>query len=233
MKFGKLVGGFAMAALLCFAAPGSANVWVETGSAGDVPATAQDTLGNGPLTEILGNLDYNVDSSIYEVDLYRIRITDASSFSAATTAGDSNVSDPVLWLFDAAGHGIYMNDDISTSPANTQSNLPPTHPLGPVTPGYYLLGVSWTFYDAISDPSNPFSSIFPAYLNTGDTSGIYGPGNATDVLAGWTPDSPRQDLPAQYDIRLTGATFAIPEPGTLTLIGLTLLMLMVSLRRRS
>jgi hypothetical protein len=232
MFFGKLVGCVAAVALMCVAVPASAYVWNETGSAGDNPATAQNTTGTGDLTEIIGNLDFNVDSGVYEVDLFRIRITDPTSFSALTFFQDGNISDPVLWLFNAVGMGVYMNDDISSAPVDTQSNLPPGHPFGPIAPGNYLLGISWTFYDAISDLSDPFSSIFPDYFNSFDTTGIYGPGGSA-ILAGWTPDSQRQDLPARYDIRLTGATFAIPEPGTLALFGIASLLLLAASRRRT
>ena len=190
-------------------------------------------MGLGPLTEINGNLDFDTNTGIYEVDLYRIKITDPSQFAASTTAGPDNVSDPVLWLFNGlSSQGTYMNDDRST--ADLQSLLPPSHPFGPLLPGYYLMGISWSFYDAISDASDPFSSIFPVYQSFLDTTGVYGPtgSGGNSALAGWTPDSPRQDLPAQYDIVLQGAEFAIPEPGTLLLFGLASLMLASSARRR-
>jgi hypothetical protein len=231
MKFDKLFGGIAIAVLMCFAGQGSANIWTETGNAGDLPGTAQDTSGYGPLTEIIGNLNFNIDTGIYGVDLFRIQITDPANFSAMTNGANNNVSDPALWLFDASGHGVEMNDDQSS--ANLQSSLPPTSPYGPLAPGNFLLGISWTFYDAISNASDPFSSIFPNYLSSFDTTGIYGPGNSSDVLAGWTPDSPREDLASHYDIQLTGATFAVPEPSTLLLFGLASLLLAASARRRT
>jgi hypothetical protein len=188
-------------------------------------------LGTGPLTEINGDLEFNIDLGVYGVDLYRIKITDATLFTALTMDGAGNVSDPVLWLFDASGVGVYMNDD--TGPVNLQSTLPPSHPMGPVAPGYYLLGISWSFYDAISDASDPSSSIFPLYQNFLDTTGVYGPtgSGGANPLAGWTPDSARQDLPAHYDIVLRGATFAAPEPGTLLLFGLAAAFLGFSRRR--
>ena len=232
MKFGKFVGGIAMFALMCFVGPASAYIWFETGSAGDLPSTAQDTLGTGPLTEIIGNLDFNIVTDIWGVDLYRIQITDPVNFSAMTNGADNNVSDPALWLFDASGHGVYMNDDTApAAPANLQSTLPPSHLMGPVAPGFYLMGISWTFFDAISDTSNPLSSIFPDYLNSFDTTGVY-QGNNPDVLAGWTPNTAlRQDFASRYDIVLTGATFAVPEPGTMLLFGLALLLGAMARRR--
>ena len=123
MKFGKLVGGIAVIALMCFVGPASAYIWTEAGDAGELPGTAQGTFGTGPLTEITGDLEFDIVTGIYGVDLYRIRITDASLFVALTSDGAANVSDPVLWLFDDGGHGVYMNDD--TAPANLQSTLPP------------------------------------------------------------------------------------------------------------
>lgn len=231
MKFGKLVSGIAVAALLGFAGPSAGSVWLEVGDAGDLTGTAQVTAGQGALTGISGHLDYDINTGLYSVDLYQIYISNAAQFTALTAGGNNDVSDPALWLFDATGHGVYMNDDRTAN--DLQSTLPNGSPVGPTAPGLYYLGISWTFYDAISDANNPFSSIFPIYESFLNTDGVYGPtgSGGAAALAGWTPDAPRQDLANAYNITLRGAAFAVPEPGTLLLLGLASLFAAGSRRR--
>src|SRR5438067_8737876 len=89
--------------LLCcvlFASPAFAGpfTWVEHGSAGNLPGTANITLGGFSLQEIIGNL-----MSPTEVDMYQIRITDFLNFSATTLEGVDLVNDPQLFLFNSAG----------------------------------------------------------------------------------------------------------------------------------
>src|SRR5262245_9837614 len=77
-----------------------AATWTEAGSAGRLPATAQNTTGAGALDEIVGNL-----LALTEVDMYLIRIGAPAIFSASTEDSPLNVPDPQLFLFNAAGLG--------------------------------------------------------------------------------------------------------------------------------
>jgi hypothetical protein len=213
-----------------WAASSSALVWVEgPADAGDLTSTAQQTVGTGPLTRISGQLDFDIDTGFFDVDLFAITIEAPSFFTALTQAAVDTLIDPVLWLFDSTGHGVYMNDDRSAS--DQQSTLPASHPLGPLAVGRYYLGISWTLFDPISDLANPFSSIFPIYESLLPTDGVYGPtgSGGLGALAGWTPNIVRQDLPSQYIIDIRGVRAAVPEPATVLL--LLLGMVLIAVRR--
>jgi hypothetical protein len=166
---------------------------------------------------VLGHLDFDLDTLLWEVDQYTLNITDPAAFSATTIGGPANVADPVLFLFAADDRGVYMNDD--TSIADLQSTLPAAHPLGPITPGIYHLAIAWAF----TDPQSASGSIFPVYESFLDTTGVYGPtgSGGADPLSGFLPGGPPNfDVPADYAIRLVGAVNITPEPGTLALLAL-------------
>ncbi len=112
------------AVLLCtlalevlLAATAMAQGWLETGDAGDLPATAQVPIGNGPLTSITGTL-----SSPMDVDCYVIIILwpwpwppppppTCGTNCRATTCGGA-IFDTQLFLFNhTTGLGVTHNDD--------------------------------------------------------------------------------------------------------------------------
>lgn len=176
---------------------------------------------------VLGHLDFDLDTLLWEVDQYTISITDPTAFFAKTIGGPSNVADPVMFLFGADNRGVYMNDD--TSIADLQSTLPAGHPLGPIAPGIYHLAIGWAF----TDPQSASGSIFPVYESSLDTTGVYGPtgSGGADPLTGFLPGGPPDfDLPADYAIRLAGAVNITPEPGTLALFALGFLIVAARVR---
>lgn len=209
-----------LAALACvlgsgLAAPGLAKaglVWGELG-AGDVLATAETTYSSAysMLDGIHGNLLATtvVDGTpVYQVDLYKIRITDAASFSARTTG--STAFDSALYLFDANGNGVYMNDDDGVS---TLSGLPAGDASGPTSAGIYYLAVALGGYLA-----EDFSSL-SVFLAGGFTD-VLGADPAAGALNGWAAGfTAYSESSLSYDIALTGATNAeLPEPASLALV---------------
>jgi len=230
----NLLAGTALGlALAC--TPAHALPFFEGSDAGDLPATAKIISSNNliALDLIAGHLDFDLNTMLWDIDLYAIQITDPFAFSARTEIGDPNeiVSDPVLFLFGFDGRGIYMNDDTSLSPVNLQSTLPAGAVNGPMGAGLYYLAVAWSF----SDPMSIGGSIFPLYefLSTLPSDGVYGPTGRGGALplASWVPDGPtNSDVGADYRILLTGTTFLLPEPGTLGLLALVGLGFLV--RRR-
>ena len=94
-----LVMALALLAILALGRPAAAQVWNESGDAGDLPASAQVTAGNGPLTTINGNLQSPTD-----VDMYCIHVTDPTQFSACLQC--VVIQGPNLWIFDANGNGV-------------------------------------------------------------------------------------------------------------------------------
>jgi hypothetical protein len=123
-------------ALVMLATTARAQVWNEDGDAGDLPATAQSTLGTGALTQIKGSL-----ASPTDVDMYCIQVPNRFAFVAclqcAVTQG------PNIWLFDAAGNGVETNTQCSAG--CKQIN------------GFYL-ATAGTYYLAVSyDAVYPYS----------------------------------------------------------------------------
>jgi hypothetical protein len=178
--------------------------WIEVGDAGRLPVTAQTPLGTGTLDFIRGSLGNDID-----VDVYRIQLTGGGTFSA-TTEGLSAV-DTKLFLFDATGRGVYMNDDADVF--TLQSLLPAGDPLTPLAAGEYYLAI--TGFDL--DPVSVAGLIFPDPLFPEGVYGPTGPGGGSPVL-----DFLGSGDFGDYEIRLTGANFvsapqAVPEPSSLAL----------------
>ena len=153
----------------------------EQGDAGDVPATAQD-LTQAQQTTINGQVADGNDA-----DLFRICLSGGQTFSA-TTVGLSDV-DTQLFLFDAAGFGIYAHDDGTTK----QSTLPAGHPLTPQTSGEYILGISAYDRDPHSVDGEIFSDV--AFVTPANGRGAGAPAVSWDGI-------PRDS--GTYTIALTG-----------------------------
>ncbi|WP_349742916.1 PEP-CTERM sorting domain-containing protein [Roseateles cavernae] len=202
-------------------------VWNETApGAGDLLGTAQTTYDSGfnSLSGIGGALTASVPvggNPRHQVDLYKIRISDAASFSAKTL--DTGF-DTALYLFDAAGLGVYTNDDDGMG---LTSLLPAGDASGPISDGIYYLAV------AIGGFAAQDASSLPVFLAGGFTD-VLGGAPGAGALAGWSGFDSGSESPLSYFIELTGATNAeLPEPGTMGLLLAAGLGLWASSRRRA
>jgi len=139
-----------------------AQIWTESGDAGDLPGTAQSATGVGSLTDIFGSVSLTSDA-----DIYRIYISSPAAFSATTNISPLTMSDTTLYLFNLDGTGIAKNDDISSS--NYLSNMPVGAPqYSSLAPGEYLLAVGgFAYAPYYTGPSTLADLVFDVNTFTG------------------------------------------------------------------
>lgn len=201
---------FLAAAVLAVAicGPASAAVWAEVGDAGDLPPTANLVLPDSPVLDVSainGALSANPTVGPDLVDLFRLFIGDGTLFSANSGDGSNLnlIADPVMYLFDAAGGAVFMDDE---SGGFGQAALGPL-PSG-FGAGFYYLGIAFAGVTPIDGLGG---DLFDAFGSLAVLSGA--------PVAGWVggPMTPDFDLEGRYAIALTGVS-NVPEPGTLLLL---------------
>jgi len=209
-SFLSIVRAASLSALIfvVFGSPAYAVDWTESPDAGDLPGTAQVTSGpeNEALTTISGT-----NSGSQDRDMYKIKISIPSNFSASTFGGDTGLFDSALALFDANGFGVYMNDDGFVDAGD--SVLPASHPLGPSSPGIYFIviynsnettpasGAAVALSDMIFPiPQDPFTQVL------GPTGG-----GGSLPISGWLANNVFA-ANAGYQISLSGAESAESTP---------------------
>ncbi|MDZ4806608.1 MAG: hypothetical protein SGI90_17280 [Candidatus Eisenbacteria bacterium] len=170
------------------AASSHAATWTEqSGDAGPLPINAQPTVGNGALTQIQGAF-----LSDFDIDMYCIRIDNRAAFFANLAC--LSFSNPDLWLFDASGNGIQLNDACQFGQTNLTAALTPSN-------GLYYLAVSTSDQDAVNNLNQPI-------WNSPSVSGARapdGPG-APGPISSWA-GVPFHQGSNSYTINLGGTTF--------------------------
>lgn len=167
---------------------------LESGDAGDVPATAQQATGDtGNLPTIVGTLGAS------DADMYLIQICEPANFSASTVNPDTGVADTQLFLFDENGMGIVMDDD-DPSGSGLHSVISSAF-TSSLAAGNYLLAVSQ--YN--KDPLNASGAIIwenqPFDVERAPDSLTSGGDN---VVASWDANG---GTGGAYHINLTGACY--------------------------
>jgi hypothetical protein len=144
-----------------------AQVWAETGDAGNTPANAQAPLGAGALLTITGA------TTAGDIDFYRIRIVDEAMFNA-TTVGAGTLADTQLFLFNETAFGVVCNDD---EPASARSIIDSTL----VTAnGIYYIAVSGFNVDPTNNGTATSNRIFPNTF-AGQIAPVAGAGPANNI----------------------------------------------------
>ncbi len=186
----------------------SAAIWAEVGDAGDLLPTSNLIFPDSPVmnvSAITGSLSANSADGPDYIDLFRFYIGDGTAFSASTGDGsDPNlIADPVLYLFDAVGKAVFMDDESGGFGQAALGALPTGF-----GSGFYYLAIA---YAGTTPLDGLGANMFDAFASLAVLS--------TDALAGWTgaPFSPNFDLEGHYLITLTGVS-NVPEPGTLLLL---------------
>jgi Bacterial pre-peptidase C-terminal domain len=203
-SFTRIVVTALVAAVFLGVTP-SAFAALETGDAGSLPASAQN-LGAEPVTQILGTFSGGGD-----VDVYRMCLSDGTSFSASTVGGTQR--DTQLFLFNSQGRGVYSNDDADIG-IHT-SRLPAQHRFSPATPGVYYLAISSFNNDPQSEDGEIFpdmftGSVYPDFVV--DAAGVGGHAPVID----WA--GLQRGAAGSYRINLTGTTGCDVTPPTVSLV---------------
>ena len=191
------VAGAALIASSAFAGP----EWIEQDDAGSNLATAQPTLGSGPLQSIAGRLGV-VQSFLggtdYE-DLFLITVQSPSLFTMQVTSADF---DAQLFVFNVTlpGQlfGLLANNDTVLGDEPFVGNMA-TDSTGAqlLLPGVYVVGISGLGRNPLSNTGAIFN-----FQSQTEVSGADGPGGI-NPLSGWTGEGQT----GEYIIDVTGVTF--------------------------
>lgn len=231
-------------ALLSLVGTGAhAQTYTKVGTGQDsLPATAQVTQGTGALQEITGAFTFTTAGSergtvnVSNPDLFEILIDGSAPFSATTLGQPSTLFNPQLFLFNAAGAGVYYNDDASTLTTGALIN-PMTLP----APGLYFLGIA-TYGVVPRSGTGAASDIFANSVDDTtitDFTGLRTPRpGGSGPLTNWFLSGADVET-GSYSIALTGSSFAaapVPESSTTVSLGLLLALgaggLALSAKRR-
>jgi hypothetical protein len=193
-RFGSLVAALVLVSLFA-ASAAHAQIWVESGDAGDLVPTAQVTVGPGALIQIQGSL-----ASATDVDVYCVRVVTQTPQSVALIGLNCTVvQGPNVWLFDAAGNGLASNGTCSGGAKQIPA-------LTSLPPGNYYVAVSYYDYDPQSAGGAIWLPLPPS------TRAPDGPG-AGGTLTGWAGTPNVQPL-NPYQVYFNPDYFAFCEAAT-------------------
>ena len=215
----RALGTAAAAAALSTAALAAPTSVVEVSAGtGALLGSAQSAGSVTDLTSIVGNLrDGRGGNAPNVVDLFKFSANRSGTYFFNTIgAMGRTIADPALFLFDAAGKGVFWNNDASVSPVDTESAF-----VQSLTAGDYYIGVAFYGVDAYSGFNAMFDTLFS---NQGGA--LTGAGG----LDNWQNFSTFTDL---WDLSAYQVNIQVPEPPVLALAGLALGVLGWTSRRRT
>jgi hypothetical protein len=169
MKSGLIRWLAALGVCVAVATPAFAQTYTESGDAGQTLATAQVVPGG--ITRINGTLGV-----VGEVDLYKLTFSTSATITFHATSAD----DPNLILFDAAGHGLWGDDDSGAGPNDLDAEITWT-----VAPGTYYLAYGENNIEAANAANVEFcgndsdncsankTDVLDHFNSSGDATGSY------------------------------------------------------------
>lgn len=200
--------GIALTALIgCATTSYAQPSWAESGDAGDLVGTAQNTLGSGALTTITGTLSSSPFFNGDPVDMYCINIPDPMAFSATLSPGSIQMNP--LFLFNPSSMGITSQEGFYNQNGGPSRIGISVHP---PAPGTYYLAIGRHDHYA-------FDSSFELIWQSED--GLEHPPNGlAGPLVSWGPYGGEGGI-GPYTINLTGVNpCEVPEPATLSFFAL-------------
>ena len=165
-------------------------------------------------------------------DLYRIYIADPLHFSAETLGLDVNNEhrDPMLFLFNEAGHGIMAMNNVGNDNLHAKLVNDDGHGNALFTEaGIYYLAITSALSEATVLFGNEILPLFEMGLPDNQFGQVVPRGDWAQLsLDGWTPPTDYENI-GLYEIGLNGVeSMPVPAPAGLALLGLAAL----SRRRR-
>lgn len=222
------VGALLLATAPADAGPNFIEGLCSGGGAGSLPGSACGVTGTGSLSTITGGTSMPFGPGLLDLeDMYIIRITDASIFSASTL-DPLTTFDTQLWLFRvdefdplSDGVGLLANNDISAMEAASMLGPMSTDGTVVITEGFYYIAISG---GAGSGAPGRFpTSAGAAMFDFMSPTDIVGPLDPFAVIDDWSGEG----AVGNYVIHFEGVSF-IPAPGA----AWALALLAVHTRRR-
>ncbi|MCY7316140.1 MAG: PEP-CTERM sorting domain-containing protein [Rubrivivax sp.] len=212
-----LAAGLAAASVSTAALAAATSVFESSAGSGFLLGTAQSAGSVTDKTSIFGNLrDGRGGNTPNFVDLFKFSANrDGNYFFNTIGAFGSTIADPALFLFDAAGNGLYWNNDVSLSPADTESGF-----VQSLFVGDYYLGVAFYGAEAYSGLDAIFDTLVS---NQGSAS------TGVGALDNWQNFSTFSNI---WDVSGYQVDIKVPEPSALALAGLALGLMGWTSRRR-